>query len=127
MDQEPKLYTASSNCNYVSNFENTMVARNYFGLKALEWFYVSRIHTDMSPSSKFSNQDVASTFGEYYKIKYDIEIQDPEQPLLEVSKFKKSHVALCYQKQQNNFVDDTRISSVSSKESSIKIVKYTRS
>lgn len=111
VDDEPKLYATPSNRDYFLNFENAMVARNYFGMKTLEWFYVTQIRPDMSPSSEFANQDVASTYDEYYKIKYDIEIQDPNQPLLEVSKFKMSHIVLYYQKQSSSSVDRSSVSS----------------
>ncbi|EDV28815.1 uncharacterized protein TRIADDRAFT_52064 [Trichoplax adhaerens] len=120
--EEHKLYVTPASHDYIIQYENAMVARNYRGLDTLEWFFVSNVCSDMSPSSKFTNPDVASTYSEYYKIKYDIDIQDANQPLLEVARFKKMHITLLNAKQSGSITHDIRTLSVNSNSNSIVLI-----
>ena len=46
-------------------------------------YYVAEICYDLSPADPFPNTDVAGTFAEYFKIRYDVEVS-LDQPMLDV-------------------------------------------
>lgn len=50
---------------------------------SFQYFYVAEICTNLNPKSSFPGDDY-STFEEYYLKKYDIQIQNLDQPLLDV-------------------------------------------
>lgn len=46
-------------------------------------FYVADVYTDLTPLSKFPSPEY-ETFAEYYKTKYNLDLTNLNQPLLDV-------------------------------------------
>lgn len=46
-------------------------------------FYVADVYTDLTPLSKFPSPEYV-TFAEYYKTKYNLDLSNVNQPLLDV-------------------------------------------
>lgn len=46
-------------------------------------FYVADVYTDLTPLSKFPSPEY-ETFAEYYKTKYNLDLSNVNQPLLDV-------------------------------------------
>ena len=55
----------------------------YITFCLFQYFYVAEICTNLNPKSSFPGDDY-STFEEYYLKKYGIQIQNLDQPLLDV-------------------------------------------
>ncbi|KAF8357507.1 dcr-1 [Pristionchus pacificus] len=66
-----------------SEWEDRVVMPWYRNVQQPTFFYVIDIHSSQSPSSPFPDDDFNS-FNEYFKKKYNLEIYDQQQSLLEV-------------------------------------------
>ncbi|XP_057322271.1 endoribonuclease Dcr-1 isoform X2 [Microplitis mediator] len=66
-----------------SRYHDAVIMPWYRNQDQPQYFYVAEICRNLSPKSSFPG-DGYSTFEEYYKKKYDIKIQNSEQPLLDV-------------------------------------------
>ncbi|KAG8041648.1 hypothetical protein G9C98_002941 [Cotesia typhae] len=66
-----------------SKYHDAVIMPWYRNQDQPQYFYVAEICKNLNPKSSFPG-DGYSTFEEYYKKKYDIKIQNSEQPLLDV-------------------------------------------
>lgn len=55
-------------------------------------FYVADVYTDLTPLSKFPSPEY-ETFAEYYKTKYNLDLSNLNQPLLDVDHTSSRSVA----------------------------------
>lgn len=54
-------------------------------------FYVADVYTDLTPLSKFPSPEY-ETFAEYYKTKYNLDLSNLNQPLLDVDHTSSRYV-----------------------------------
>ncbi|XP_050494041.1 endoribonuclease Dcr-1 [Bombus huntii] len=66
-----------------SKYHDAVIMPWYRSQDQPQYFYVAEICTNLNPKSSFPGDDY-STFEEYYLKKYDIQIQNLDQPLLDV-------------------------------------------
>ncbi|XP_076165348.1 endoribonuclease Dcr-1 isoform X2 [Ptiloglossa arizonensis] len=66
-----------------SKYHDAVIMPWYRSQDQPQYFYVAEICTNLNPKSSFPGDDY-STFEEYYLKKYDIQIQNVDQPLLDV-------------------------------------------
>jgi endoribonuclease Dicer len=66
-----------------SKYHDAVIMPWYRNQDKPQYFYVAEICNHLNPKSNFPGNDY-STFEEYYLKKYDIQIQNHEQPLLDV-------------------------------------------
>nr|XP_023016629.1 endoribonuclease Dcr-1 [Leptinotarsa decemlineata] len=82
----PCIISDEDRKNYVFNAEDyrdAVVMPWYRNQDQPQYFYVAEICTNLNPTSEFPGSEYA-TFEEYYKRKYDIQIQNLSQNLLDV-------------------------------------------
>ena len=92
-------------------FRGCIVTAGY--MKIPTKFAIADIRYDMNPLSPFPDRDVATTFAEYYRQRYDLEVID-DQPLLEVKNLSKLSSCLL-SKNFGSKGNDRRLSSEHSK------------
>ncbi|XP_043263545.1 endoribonuclease Dcr-1 [Colletes gigas] len=66
-----------------SKYHDAVIMPWYRSQDQPQYFYVAEICTNLNPKSSFPDNDY-DTFEEYYLKKYDIQIQNVDQPLLDV-------------------------------------------
>jgi len=57
-------------------------------------FYVADVYTDLTPLSKFPSPEY-ETFAEYYKTKYNLDLSNLNQPLLDVDHTSSRSACFC--------------------------------
>lgn len=72
-----KMYLFKLNNNFYCSFPR------YRNFDQPHRFYVADVYTDLTPLSKFPSPEY-ETFAEYYKTKYNLDLSNLNQPLLDV-------------------------------------------
>ena len=85
-----------------SIFENRIVRRLNQGVTSLKHqkYVFSRVCHELNPLSDFPEPEVAATFAEYYRNRYNIEVT-PDQPLLLV-RYVSTHINFLYPRHHGN-------------------------
>ncbi|GMT18805.1 hypothetical protein PFISCL1PPCAC_10102, partial [Pristionchus fissidentatus] len=86
MEEMPRIPTDEVRKNFkfvASEWEETVVMPWYRNVQQPSFFYVVDMLSSMNPSSPFPDEDF-DTFNEYFQKKYQLQIYDQEQALIEV-------------------------------------------
>ncbi len=67
-----------------SLFEDAVVMPSYRNMDQPQYFYVAEIRHDLNPRSPFPSPELYDTFKAYYETKYNLQISNTIQPLLDV-------------------------------------------
>ena len=67
-----------------SSFEDAVVMPSYRNIDQPQYFYVAEIRHDLNPRSPFPSPELYDTFKAYYETKYNLQISNTVQPLLDV-------------------------------------------
>uniref|UniRef100_A0AAR2JDF8 ribonuclease III n=1 Tax=Pygocentrus nattereri TaxID=42514 RepID=A0AAR2JDF8_PYGNA len=67
----------------VEDYQDAVIIPRYRNFDQPHRFYVADVYTDLTPLSKFPSPEY-ETFAEYYKTKYNLDLSNVNQPLLDV-------------------------------------------
>ncbi|NP_001163918.1 dicer 1, ribonuclease III S homeolog [Xenopus laevis] len=67
----------------LEDYQDAVIIPRYRNFDQPHRFYVADVYTDLTPLSKFPSPEY-ETFAEYYKTKYDLDLTNLNQPLLDV-------------------------------------------
>ena len=67
----------------LEDYQDAVIIPRYRNFDQPHRFYVADVYTDLTPLSKFPSPEY-ETFAEYYKTKYNLDLTNLNQPLLDV-------------------------------------------
>ncbi|XP_030637551.1 endoribonuclease Dicer isoform X1 [Chanos chanos] len=67
----------------LEDYQDAVIIPRYRNFDQPHRFYVADVYTDLTPLSKFPSPEY-ETFAEYYKTKYNLDLSNLDQPLLDV-------------------------------------------
>ncbi|XP_027015698.2 endoribonuclease Dicer [Tachysurus fulvidraco] len=77
-------YTKQNPFNFkLEDYQDAVIIPRYRNFDQPHRFYVADVYTDLTPLSKFPSPEY-ETFAEYYKTKYNLDLSNVNQPLLDV-------------------------------------------
>ncbi|CAJ1074311.1 endoribonuclease Dicer [Xyrichtys novacula] len=77
-------YTKQNPFNFkLEDYQDAVIIPRYRNFDQPHRFYVADVYTDLTPLSKFPSPEY-ETFAEYYKTKYNLDLSNLNQPLLDV-------------------------------------------
>ncbi|XP_037096546.1 endoribonuclease Dicer isoform X1 [Syngnathus acus] len=77
-------YTKQQPFNFkLEDYQDAVIIPRYRNFDQPHRFYVADVYTDLTPLSKFPSPEY-ETFAEYYKTKYNLDLSNMNQPLLDV-------------------------------------------
>ncbi|CAK6975072.1 endoribonuclease Dicer [Scomber scombrus] len=77
-------YTKPNPFNFkLEDYQDAVIIPRYRNFDQPHRFYVADVYTDLTPLSKFPSPEY-ETFAEYYKTKYNLDLSNLNQPLLDV-------------------------------------------
>uniref|UniRef100_A0A8C8EZV3 ribonuclease III n=1 Tax=Oncorhynchus tshawytscha TaxID=74940 RepID=A0A8C8EZV3_ONCTS len=78
------LYTKQNPFTFkLEDYQDAVIIPRYRNFDQPHRFYVADVYTDLTPLSKFPSPEY-ETFAEYYKTKYNLDLSNVNQPLLDV-------------------------------------------
>ncbi|XP_046903595.1 endoribonuclease Dicer [Hypomesus transpacificus] len=78
------LYTKQNPFSFkLEDYQDAVIIPRYRNFDQPHRFYVADVYTDLTPLSKFPSPEY-ETFAEYYKTKYNLDLSNLNQPLLDV-------------------------------------------